>query len=202
MENDPELDALLVRSAPTPTATATATAIELAREISTTQGLGGWWRRRSFRIAVTACGALVLAGAGTTAAYELSIPPFQAVPPGVVRIQPGIPVEYTDSLGRRVECLAFMEFQNVDGEQQARLATIAESPVWAGWGDRTLQDLALTDAPAAEQLMALGRAVDDEMRRQAGAVVPEMLFMSDSSRPTFSGSAMSCPESGGIDGQP
>jgi len=146
--------------------------------------------------------ALVLSGAGTMAAYELSIPPFQTTPPGVVRIQPGIPVEYTNSLGHHVECLAFMEFENIDDDQYKQLAAIRESPTWVGWGDRTLQELGLTDAPPDQQFQAISNAASEEMQRQATAVIADLVIFSTADRPVLSGFAMSCTGPGGIDGRP
>jgi hypothetical protein len=208
---DGELDALLARSAPVLPAPAARTAAQLARETSVARGPRGWWRQRSVRIGAAVGAALLLAGAGTMAAYELSIPPFQTTPAGVTRIQPGIPVEYTNSLGRRVECLVFMEFININDDQYARLAAIRESPTWVGWGDRTLRQLGLTDAPPDQQNREIFTAASEEMKRQAKAVIADLamaqdpdgpLYRDSVDRPVFSGSAMSCTKPGGIDGQP
>lgn len=155
---------------------------------------------------------LVLTGAGTMATYELSIPPFQTTPAGVVRVRPGIPVEYTDSLGRHVECLAFLEFMNIDDNQYQRLAAIRDSAIWVGWGDRTLRELGLTDASPEQQFIAVSEATRKEAVRQAAAVIPGLGIMSeilaDPDRPVdagpvegpvYTGHAMSCSESGDVD---
>lgn len=197
-----ELDGLLARSAPVLPADAARSATQLARETAASHRPRAWWRQRAFRVGALVGAAMVLAGAGTMAAYELSIPPFQTTPPGVVRIQPGIPVDYTNSLGRRVECLAFMEFMNIDKDQQRQLAMIRESPIWAGWGNRTLRDLGLTDAPTQQQFEAISTAAAEEMQRQASVVIPDLVVGRPADGPVYSGSAMSCANPGGIDGQP
>lgn len=208
---DAELDALLARSAPVPPAPAARTAAELARKISAPRGLRAWWRHRSIRIGAAVGAALVLAGAGTITAYEMSIPPFVGVPPDVIRVRPGVSVEYTDSLGRRWECLAFLEFENIDDNQYKQLAAISESPTWVGWGDRTLQELGLTDAPPDQQSSAIGLEARREMQRQAAAVIPGLVIKANpdgpvrhasTDGPAVSGFVFWCPQPDSDHGRP
>lgn len=199
---DAALDALLARSAPVVPPAARRSATRLARETTRPRGLARWWRHRLVRIGTAVGVVMALGGAGTMAAYELSIPPFQTTPPGVIRIQPGIPVNYTNSLGRQVECLAFMEFKNIDNDQYTRLAAIRESPVWVGWGDRTLQELGVTDATPQQQFSEISSAASEEMLRQARTVIPDLVAGRDADGPVFSGTAMSCTGPGGSDGRP
>lgn len=200
--SDAELDALLARSAPVPPGPAARTAVQLARETSAPRGWRAWWRHRSVRIGAAVSAALVLAGAGTMTAYEMSIPPFVGLPPGVIRVRPAIVVEYTDSLGHRVECLAYMELANITDDQYRQLAAISESPMWVGWGDRTLQDLELTDAPPSVQNEMIFHAVVEEMERQASTVIPGLVIGRNSDGPVFNGATMRCEEPDGPDGQP
>lgn len=208
---DAELDALLARSAPVLPAPAARTAVQLAHETSAPRGWRAWWRHRSVRIGAAVGAALALAGAGTITAYEMSIPPFVGVPPGVIRVRPGIPVEYTDSLGRRMECLAFLEFENIDDEQYKQLAAISESPTWVGWGDRKLQELSLTDAPPDQQSSAIGLEARREMQRQAAAVIPGLVIKANpdgpvhqdsTDGPAVSGFVFWCEQRDGDNGQP
>jgi hypothetical protein len=199
---DAELDALLARAAPVLPPPAARTAVQLARETAAQRGWRAWWRHRSVRIGAAVGAALVLAGAGTITAYEMSIPPFVGLPPGVVRVRPAIPVKYTDSLGNRVECQAYMELANITDDQYQQLAAISESPMWVGWGDRTLQDLGLTDAPPNVQNEMIFHAVVEEMERQASTVIPDLVIARNSDGPVFNGATMRCEEPDGTDGQP
>lgn len=199
--DDEELDGSLARANPQVSEAARSTASLVARELA-----GGRFRgeiRRHPVVFAAAVGAiLALMGAGTLSAYQLGIPPFQTTDPGSVRIHPGVPVDYTNSLGHRIKCQAFMEFENITPAQEQHLEAIAEAPDWSDFGDRALARLAIPHASPAEQNEALFDAVTQDLWKQAHEAIPDLVMMSDSPGPTYHGTAMSCTEPGGVDGTP
>lgn len=203
---DPDLDDLLRQSAASPSEEARATSVELAREIR--DEVSGAFplrrRRRSVgRTAIAAAAAVVaLTGAGTLAAYQLSIPPFQTLDDGVERARTGIPVDYVDSAGRAVECLAFIEYRNLSTDQRAAVETASRDSGWQGYGQRVLDDLDIPVASPEEQYDALSEVVHDDLWRAAREAVPGLVYMSDSDGPVFAGTSMSCTDLGGVDGRP
>lgn len=160
-------------------------------------------RRKRGRIALYATGAvLALTGAGTVSAYQLSIPPFQTLEEGVGRTSTGIPVTYVNSLGRQVQCLAFIEYRNLTGEQRDAIDEAARSHEWDGYGQRVLDDLDLSHASVQRQSDAISDVVHQDLWAAARTAVPSMVYMRDSDGPVFAGSSMSCAGPGGVDGRP
>ncbi|MET0908989.1 MAG: hypothetical protein ABWZ99_05920, partial [Ilumatobacteraceae bacterium] len=159
-------------------------------------------RRRLMVLAGVTGGGALLVAAGTVSAYQLSIPPFQTTDPGSVRIERGIPVEYTNSLGRRVDCFVFMEFTNITAGQRDDLDKLAESPRWTGYGQQALNQLEIPAAPPEEQNDAIFDVVSTELWERARAAIPELVYMKESDGPVFHGTAMSCAGPGGVDGKP
>lgn len=203
------LDDLLRHAAPSPSEQAAQTATHLAREIRDEVAGAVPLRRRSHpkrrgrRLALgIAAAALALSGAGTLAAHQLSIPPFQTLEEGVDRAKTGVPVNYTNSLGRQVECLAFIEHRNLSASQRAAIEDAARSDVWDGYGQRVLDELDMPTADPSQQNDAIFDVVSRDLWRAARAAVPEMVHMSDSEGPVFNGSSMSCANPGGVDGRP
>lgn len=198
--NEQELDTLLQRSAPRPT----DDAVRMARTMATqTKGARRSRRPRRRMVLVAAGGVALLAtGAGTITAYDLSIPPFVAKDADTVRIRPGIPVDYTNSLGRRVECLAFMDFKHLSASQQAELERIPSEPTWAGYGDRVLSRLDLPEPTTPEaQNQAIFEQVAEDLWQRAHQAVPDLAHMGDSDGPLFEASTLSCAGPGGVDGR-
>lgn len=152
-------------------------------------------------LGVTAA-ALALSGAGTLAAHQLSIPPFQTLEEGVERAKTGIPVTYTNSLGREVECLAFIEHRNLSADQRSAIEEASRSEVWDGYGQRVLDELDIPAASPEEQNDAVFEVLGQDLWRAARTAVPEMTYMADSQGPVFNGSSMSCAHPGGEDGRP
>lgn len=204
--NDDELDELLRTMAPTPSARAQSTAVLVAREIrQPTRGvaaLSGPKTRRRVVVAAAAAAALALAGAGTLAAYQLSIPPFQTLEKGVARSHSGIPFVYTNSLGRRVECLAFIEYENLDQQQRAAIEKLSKSRRWDGYGQRVLAKIAMPKASPEEQNAAIVDVIHQDLWQAAHEVVPSMVYMRVSDGPVYHGSSTSCAGPGGVDGRP
>lgn len=196
--NDEELDTLLQRSAPRPT----EYAVRIARVMATETTEAGRSRRPRRRMVLAAVGgvAVLATGAGTITAYDLSIPPFVAKDADTVRIRPGIPVNYMNSLGRRVECLAFMDFKHLSPSQQTELSKIPSDPTWAGYGDRVLSRLDLPDASPEAQNEAISDTVADDLWQSAHQAVPELVHMRDSDGPIFEAAMLSCTGPGGVNG--
>ncbi len=197
--DEQELDTLLQRSAPQPT----DHAVRIARLMATQTTEAGRSRRPRRRMVLAAVGgvALLATGAGTITAYDLSIPPFVAKDADTVRIRPGIPVDYTNSLGRRVECLAFMDFKHLSPSQQTELNKIPSDSTWVGYGDRVLSRLDLPDASPEAQNEAIFDRVADDLWRHARQAVPELVHMGDSDGPLFEAATLSCAGPGGVDGR-
>lgn len=204
--DETEFDELLRSGAPTPSTTADRTAVLLARQLQGVDAgatpLGQRHPRRSWAVVAAAAGALTLAGGGTITAYQLSIPPFQTLEDGVQRAQTGIPVTYTNSLNREVECLAFIEYRNLDDEQQNSIEQVAQDDRWDGYGQRVLDSLGIPDAAPEAQNVAITAVVREDLRDAAQKAVPEMVYMQDSDGPIYNGSSMSCANPGGVDGRP
>lgn len=204
--NDQGLDDLLCLSAPAPSQAAGATAVQLAREVRDEVAGAVPIRRPRWtrgRIALGGAAAVVaLTGAGSVAAYQLSIPPFQTLEEGVERATTGVQVTYTNSLGREVECLAFIEFRNLTPEQRDAIEDASQPDEWDGYGQRVLDHLNLPNASPERQNYAIGEVVHKDLWEAAHAAVPGMVYMRDSEGPVFAGSSMSCANPGGVDGRP
>lgn len=201
---DEALDDLLHRSAPAPSQAADETAVQLAREVR--DEVAGATpvrrpRRKVGRLALGAVAAVVaLTGAGTVAAYQLSIPPFQGLEEGVGRATTGIPVTYTNSLGRKVDCLAFIEYRNLTPDQRDAIEKASRPEAWDGYGQRVLDDLNMPNSSPEQQNNAIMDAVHLGLWEAAHAAVPEMVYMRDSQGPVFAGNSWSC-HPGGVDGR-
>ncbi|MBA2695101.1 MAG: hypothetical protein H0U62_04480 [Actinobacteria bacterium] len=204
MLDEAEFDELLRQGAPVPTKAASETAILLAQEmVGQDAGVAGRRRpRRSWVTAAAAVGTLALAGAGTVTAYQLSLPPFQGLEQGVQRVETGIPVTYTNSLGREVDCLAFIEYRNLDEEQEQAIERIRADARWDGYGQRVLEALGMPNATPEAQNEAVGEVVHEDLWEAAHATVPEMVYVQNSDGPVYNGSSMSCANPGGVDGRP
>ena len=204
--NDLELDELLRASADAPPVAAGTTAVQLAQEIRDEVAGAVPLRRRRVRRGLVVAGALgvvvTLTGAGTLAAYQLSVPPFSTTQPGESRTTTPIPVNYTNSLGRRVECLAFIDYRNLSADQQAALEKVPTEDRWRGYGDRLMKRLDMPSAGPYAQNEAVGAAVNEDLYRAAREAVPGMTYMGDTGGPDFSGSALSCAGPGGAEGRP
>lgn len=204
---DLELDDLLRRSAPAPPAEADEAAVLLARQMrgvaTGAEALGPRSRSRPSLIATAAvAGALALTGAGTVTAYQLSIPPFQTLEDGVGRTVAGVPVDYRNSVGRQVRCLAFIEYRHLDAAQRNELEEVVRDGRWQGYGQRVLDRLAVPGASPEAQNAAIIEAVHDDLWGAAKSAVPSMAYMRPSDGPVYAGSSMSCAEPGGVDGRP
>ena len=196
--NDDTLDDLLERSAPAPSPEAVCTALQLARRTAAEQRRPHRQHRRRPVIVAFAAGALLLSGAGTLTAYQLSVPPFQGTDRGSERIATPIPVEYTNSLGRQVRCQAFTEWEDLTSQQRATLNALGQDPFWVGYGDRVLSSQGLQGGPVLDQEQAVFDAVAEDLPRRAAAALAAAEHSPSSA--VYHGSAISCVP-GGANGQ-
>lgn len=204
--DETEFDTLLREGAPAPSKAASQMAVLLANEVAGVDAgasLPGRTRpRRSWVVAAAAAAALILGGAGTITAYQLSIPPFQSLPHGVQRMEIGIPVTYTNSLDREVECLVFIEYRNLDEDQEHAIESVRADARWDGYGQRVLEALNMPAATPEAQNEAVGDVLHEDLWEAAREAVPEMVYMQHSNGPVYNGFSMSCAKPGGVDGRP
>ena len=196
--NDDTLDDLLERSAPAPSPEAVCTALQLARRTAAEQRRPHRQHRRRPVIVAFAAGALLLSGAGTLTAYQLSVPPFQGTDRGSERIATPIPVEYTNSLGKQVRCQAFTEWEDLTAEQRATLNALGEDPFWIGYGDRILISQEMQSTPVLDQQQAVFDQVAEDLPRRAAAALTQAGQYPSTA--IYHGSAISCVP-GGANGQ-
>jgi len=192
--DDRQLDELLRRSAPVPSTTAAETALLLARQTRAVQaGAVPLRRHRPMRLAAMAvAAALSLTGAGSLAAYQLGIPPFQTLEPGIQRTMTGIPVNWINSRGEAYQCQAFIEYRNLNAEQRERLEQVAQYTRWDGYGQRVLDSLALPAASPEDEEQAISDVLDKDLRSAALAAVPAMSESAASEGPALNGWSRSC----------
>lgn len=203
--SETDLDELLRSAAPTPPRDADATALQLAREIRN-ESLGVTpmrpHRRNRLRTTVAVLAAAVaLSAAGTIAAHQLSIPPFQTLEDGVGRADTAIEVNYTNSLDRQVECLAFIEYRHLNSDQQNTIEEVAADDEWDGYGQRVLDQLTIPNASPEAQNEAISRVLGEDLWEAASTAIPGMVKMEDSDGPVFNGFSFSCANPGGVDGR-
>lgn len=158
--------------------------------------------RRRWVVPWVVGGVVVLAGAGTTAAYQLSVPPFQTLEQGVERTASGIPVDYINYRDRPVHCEAFIEFTEVTDQQRQQINTLATETDWTGYGQRLVDSIPATERDNIDdESTALSRALDADLVERTLRTVPAL----DAPDPTadgprLTGSSLSCTQPGGQDG--
>jgi hypothetical protein len=169
-----------------------ATRIEVARERSQRRSRA---RQRWTALGIAA-GSLALTGAGTLAAYQLSIPPFQTIPDGVQRVSPAVPFAYDAVDGTREQCLAFLEFANLPESYLSRAEAYVRDTDWTGYGDQVSSQA--IDAPSAQaQETAVHQAVRADLRSRVEALLPQIetdRYLLDG--PSFYGVAVTCNQDG------
>jgi hypothetical protein len=131
----------------------TASAVVLAREVASEVAQNSLQRRprsRFRRIGILApvgLGLVALTGAGTYAAYQLSVPPFVETGPGVERVDKPVPIEFVTDSGLRVSCGWWAEFSNVTPFQRDQLNAMANRD-WRGYGQGRYDELPARDRAA------------------------------------------------------
>jgi hypothetical protein len=140
-----------------------------------------------------ALGLVALTGAGTYAAYQLSIPPYVETGPGVDRVEDPIPVDYTTDAGTVLDCNLYLEFRDVSAAQRARLNAMSKDAVWRGFGQRVYDALpeenrAVQDGP--EPLWS--ERVDERVTAEALRENPGLTFRGPAGSPSLEGSTTRC----------
>lgn len=192
---DDQLDRLLDATATAPRTEAEVAARELATLTRSAADVSPGPPRLRRRLVAIAAGAVLLSGAGTVTAYELSIPPFQSLPDGISRIRPPIVAEYDGLDGQRHRCQVFPEFINLTPEQDAAARAWASSQDWAGYGDRLAAGFTAT-TPGGEEAQLFDAVSRDLRSGFAEQMVPgvelEPIEAEESGRAGLAGSAGIC----------
>lgn len=149
-----------------------------AREIARTdRASSGLPRRRRWAAPLVVGGVVALTGAGTTAAYQLSVPPFQGLDAGTERTTTGIPVDYVNYRHRSVHCLAFIEFADVSAAQRQQINALAAGTHWGGYGQRIINTVPASKRTTLEQdVRALDALGPDLTRRAVAALLARPLM--------------------------
>lgn len=194
---DDALDRLLDAAAPDVGPAPRAAAEELAR--LTRQAVddepAARPRRRRRALLAAVASAMILCGAGTVTAYELSIPPFQSLDPGLFRLRPAIVIDYTISPGVVHRCEAFPEFINLTDTQESAARAWVEDQDWTGYGDM-LADKARTVRGVVDEASVLDAFGADLRARLVDQILPgisqDPVQATQTGAPALAGYGASC----------
>lgn len=194
--NDDELDLILRKSAPQLTMAAATLSRSVAGQALPPTAIRAAQRRRRFRTRVlvpVAVGAALLTGAGTLKAYQMSIPPYVGLEPGVERVTEPIRLTYTTDAGTVLDCQVYLEFTNVRPEQRAGLNALAELPLWTGFGQSVYDSLpadsrAQQDGPEETWMDRVSHRIYVE----ASAAVPHLMLNASGAVPSVHGLTTRC----------
>ena len=136
---------------------------------------------------------MAVLGAGTYAAYQLSIPPFVGLEPGVERVTEPIAVDYRTDAGTVLDCDLYLKFRDVTPEQRLSLNELSKDPMWRGFGQRIYDSLpaknrAVQDGP--EELWTV--RVDARVYAEALDSTPGLTFHGPPGSPSLQGSTTRC----------
>lgn len=179
---DHELDELLRHGAAPPSASA-ATGPAKRRS----------WLRRPVLAGGVLAGVVVLTGAASLTAHQLSVPPFQTIPDGIQRLDTPIPLDYERTDGTPVRCKVFMEFE---GLSRAQLQRIDHAVARQGWSpERQRQLIGRPDdagVPRSES-QVFTNVLPTHLDEFATDVVPDLIDHDDEG-PNTAGFGASCRE--------
>lgn len=194
--NEHELDLLLADAKKEATGPAVAlsrlVAAEAIEHASPRPETRRRWLRRGIAIPV-GIGAMALSAATTYGAYQLSIPPFVGLEPGVGRVTAPIELTYTTDAGTLVDCKMYLEFTDVTAAQREALNSLSADPVWQDLGQVVYEGLpaksrAIQNGPEEVWMERVNQRVYDE----AIATVPGLRYGIDDGTPSIHGSTTSC----------
>ncbi len=190
--DDAELDLLLTRARPQVPPAAEDEARRVARSITASapqKTQRSRWRRGW--VLPLAVGAVLLTGAGTMLAQQLSLPPFQSLEPGLVRSIDGVPVSYRTEAGTLVSCLAFVEFRDLTPAQEDQVNRMVTETDWEGYGQGMYEGLSAADREIQMFSDGMGTVIHDDLQRRALEAAPGTKPpVTDG--PTITGGAISC----------
>lgn len=199
---DHELDDLLLQARRSVTAASADEARRLAlaaigttseepapRSVRSDSSLRRRGRLRALPIGIAA--ALLLAGAGTLTAHQLSIPPFQTLEPGLVRSVDGVPLEFRTDSGTLVTCRAFLEFRGLSTAQAEQVNAMIAEGDWDGYGQELYDGLTADQRAVQEGPGPVGEAAMRDLETRALAAAPGT-SLRQAEGPTITGGAISC----------
>jgi hypothetical protein len=180
----------------------TTSAVVLAREVASEVAQIAGQRRprhRFWRIGILApvgLGLVALTGAGTYAAYQLSVPPFVETGPGVERVDKPVPIEFVTDSGLRVNCSWWAEFRNVTPSQRDQLDAMGANRDWRGYGQGIYDELPVRDRAVRNWPgETFGKRIEEDLASRALAAAPGLTRGSASSgeeNSVLTGSTMRC----------
>lgn len=153
------------------------------------------WRRwlRGGVIVPVGLGVATVMGAGTYAAYQLSIPPFVSTEPGVERVTEPIAVDYRTDAGTVLACNLYLEFRDVTSEQSLSLNELSKDPMWHGFGQRTYDSLPVKNRGTQNGPEALWSArVNESVYAKVLRSIPGLAFQAPEGTPSLVGSTTRC----------
>lgn len=158
--------------------------------------------RRRWTVPVLLGGVIALAGAGTTSAYLMQIPPFQGLEPGLERTTAGIPVDYINYRQRPVHCLAFIEFADVTPTQRTQINAFASRTDWTGYGQSIVDSSPTATRSSLDDDLRALQSLGPDLSRRTVAAVAGLSARPVPKEPRITGYSMSCTGPGGQDGAP
>ncbi|WP_020576830.1 hypothetical protein [Actinopolymorpha alba] len=159
--------------------------------------------RKRWTVPLVAASAVALVGAGTTAAHQLNIAPFQTLEPGLERTTTAIPVDYVNYRDRMVHCQAFIEFSGVTSTQRGQINVLVADTDWTGYGQRLIDSVPASDRTNVDdEAAALGDALTADLTSRTLEAVPGLTAANQPGVPRVTGGSWSCRGPGGQDGAP
>lgn len=199
---DEELTTLLERAKEHVSPAASTIGGRLAAEVAEHQ-LGRRWSPRSWArkgiVIPVGIGVLAFTGAGTYAAYQLTIPPYVATEPRVERVSDPVPVNYRTDAGRRIACLAYLEFRDVTPLQRRQLNAMSTDGSWNGYGQRIYDRLPVAHRQSQDgPEPMLADRVDVDLYARALEAAPGIAFRTADGAPSIEGATIRCSYPDGI----
>jgi hypothetical protein len=193
---DDELGLIMTRLAPTLSDGERSAAEDFAAASHTLRRASRRRPRRGWIVAGAAAGLLMLFGAGSLAAYQLGVPPYQTIPEGIQRIHDGIPVDYRDADGATRHCLMFLEFENLSATEFRRVEAYLGSTNWSGYGQAIANEVGPAQEAMDERVMtAVGADLRDRVRTTFPNIeVDDPRQAAERGVPLLAGSASTCRE--------
>lgn len=154
------------------------------------------WSRSAVWGSIAAGAVALTAGASITAA-QLGIPPFQSIEPGTQRTTTAIPINYVETDGHEVHCLAFMEFRNLDTAADAKVERFITASDWSGFGQSLFDSVEVKATASSSASYLLGDAVNAALFEKATQALPGLQHgPADTTDVIYNGSSMSCSPQG------
>lgn len=179
--NDLDLDRLLLQARPEVSTAAQEEARKLARAMTSPPPRRPLRSRRRFALPAGIAAAALLSGAGALTAYQLSVPPFQTLEPGLARSH-AVPVEWRTDADTLVSCDAFLEFSDQDPRQRDRINAMIAEGDWEDYGQKLYDALRAADKDVQTGPGPVGPVVLRDLERRAV----------EASAGPVAGGAMSC----------